>query len=149
MPITRTPIIDDDGSGRTGTIYNNAWKQELYGQIDALAGMVPTAWTPTDGSGAGLTLPPGATYVRIGNVVSIAINIVFPTTANSAPAKISGLPFVAATASGLYTVYGISRVYHIQGNGTSIIVFNPTTGGQFANADLSGSTIAIGGTYQV
>ena len=36
MPITRTAMIDDDGSGTTGTILNNAWKQELYGQIDAL-----------------------------------------------------------------------------------------------------------------
>jgi hypothetical protein len=35
MPITRTAMIDDDGSGTTGTILNNAWKQELYGQIDA------------------------------------------------------------------------------------------------------------------
>jgi len=35
MSITRTPMIDDDGSGTTGTIINNAWKQELYNQIDA------------------------------------------------------------------------------------------------------------------
>ena len=34
MPITRTAMVDDDGSGLTGTILNNAWKQELYGQID-------------------------------------------------------------------------------------------------------------------
>ncbi len=37
MSITRTPIHDDDGTGTTGTILNNAWKQELYNQIDALA----------------------------------------------------------------------------------------------------------------
>jgi hypothetical protein len=38
MPgITRTAMQDDDGSGTTGTILNNAWKQELYGQIDGLA----------------------------------------------------------------------------------------------------------------
>jgi hypothetical protein len=37
MPITRTSMIDDDGSGTTGTIINNAWKQEFYGQIDAFA----------------------------------------------------------------------------------------------------------------
>lgn len=35
MPITRTPIINDDLSGTTGTILDNAWKQELYNQIDA------------------------------------------------------------------------------------------------------------------
>lgn len=35
MAITRTPIIDDDGSGTTGTPLDNVWKQELYNQIDA------------------------------------------------------------------------------------------------------------------
>jgi hypothetical protein len=41
MAITRTPIIDDDGSGTTGTPLDNAWKQELYNQIDAAdAGIV-------------------------------------------------------------------------------------------------------------
>jgi len=41
MPITRTAIQDDDGSGKTGTVIDNAWKQELYNQIDAagLAGL--------------------------------------------------------------------------------------------------------------
>jgi hypothetical protein len=31
-------MIDDSGSGQDGTILNNFWKQELYDQIDALAG---------------------------------------------------------------------------------------------------------------
>ena len=34
--ITRTAITDDDGSNTTGTPFDNAWKQELYDQIDAL-----------------------------------------------------------------------------------------------------------------
>src|SRR5262245_13750788 len=37
MPITRTPIADDDGTGTTGTVIDNAWKQQFYDQIDALA----------------------------------------------------------------------------------------------------------------
>jgi hypothetical protein len=28
-------MVDDDGSGTVGTIINNAWKTELYNQIDA------------------------------------------------------------------------------------------------------------------
>jgi hypothetical protein len=35
MAITRTAMVDDDGSGTTGTIINNAWKTEFYNQIDA------------------------------------------------------------------------------------------------------------------
>jgi len=34
MAITRTPIIDDDGTGTTGTVIDNAWKTEFYNQID-------------------------------------------------------------------------------------------------------------------
>jgi hypothetical protein len=41
MPITRTAMIDDDGSGTTGTILNNAWKQELYNQVDAFVPISP------------------------------------------------------------------------------------------------------------
>src|SRR5262245_30430841 len=33
--IVRTPMVDDDGSGTTGTVINNSWKTELYDQIDA------------------------------------------------------------------------------------------------------------------
>jgi hypothetical protein len=44
MPITRTAMIDDDGSGTTGTILNNAWKQEFYNQIDALPAAGAEAW---------------------------------------------------------------------------------------------------------
>ena len=40
MAITRTAITDDDGTGTTGTILNNAWKQEFYGQIDATFGTI-------------------------------------------------------------------------------------------------------------
>jgi hypothetical protein len=36
MAIVRTVIVDDDGSLTTGTIFNNAWKTELYDQIDAV-----------------------------------------------------------------------------------------------------------------
>jgi hypothetical protein len=38
MAITRTPWIDDDGSGTSGTIINNAEKSLLYDQIDAYVG---------------------------------------------------------------------------------------------------------------
>jgi hypothetical protein len=38
MAITRTPIIDDDGTGTTGTVIDNAWKTELYNQIDGVVG---------------------------------------------------------------------------------------------------------------
>jgi hypothetical protein len=32
--VPRTAMVDDDGSGTTGTIFNNAWKTALYNDID-------------------------------------------------------------------------------------------------------------------
>ena len=36
---------DDDGSGTTGTILNNAWKQELYNQVDG--SLIKICYGPT------------------------------------------------------------------------------------------------------
>ena len=59
MPITRTPIIDDSGSGQDGTVIDNAWKQELYNQIDAFTGgagwQTATPIKITDDAGTVLT----------------------------------------------------------------------------------------------
>ena len=146
MPITRTNMIDDDGTGTTGTIINNAWKQELYNQID---GMAPAlAWTPTDASGAGLSFAVStANYVQVGKLVSITLNMTFATTANGAGAVIGGLPFTALGAAGLYTAYGIARVFHISNGSKNILIFNATTGAQYTNAQLSGTPITIAGIY--
>ena len=43
MAITRTPMVDDDGTGTTGTVINNAWKQQFYDQIDAADAALGTA----------------------------------------------------------------------------------------------------------
>jgi len=40
MAIVRTPIINDDGTCTTGTVWDNAWKTELYNQIDGALGAV-------------------------------------------------------------------------------------------------------------
>jgi len=66
MAITRTAITDDDGTGTTGTVVDNAWKQELYNQIDAADAAVTTAVTPgsrtetSTGNISALTLPSGS-----------------------------------------------------------------------------------------
>jgi hypothetical protein len=38
-------MTDDDGTGTTGTIFNNAWKTQFYDQIDALLTADPTIFT--------------------------------------------------------------------------------------------------------
>ena len=149
MAITRTPMVDDDGSGRTGTIINAAWKTEFYNQIDGVIG-VPVNWVPVDGSGAGLTFSPAsATLMRTGSFVSVTINLVFPANASPAPATIAGLPVAAGSASGFYSTYGIHRIFHISPGSAQIIVFHPTTGAQQTNADLSGAYVTFAGFYHL
>jgi hypothetical protein len=41
VTITRTPWIDDDGTGTTGTVINNAVKTALYNDIDGALAKVP------------------------------------------------------------------------------------------------------------
>lgn len=51
VTITRTPWIDDDGSGTYGTVINNAEKTLLYNQIDtALAQLLPLSGGTLTGS---------------------------------------------------------------------------------------------------
>ena len=89
MAITRTPMVDDDGTGTTGTVINNAWKQQFYDQIDATvaasaigpfvayAGIVWTAspTPPVLGNGS-LT----ARYLRLGNLVLMQLYLTWGST---------------------------------------------------------------------
>jgi hypothetical protein len=63
-------------------------------------------WTPTDGSGAGLSFSVGSgIYVKVGRMVYVQAKIVYPSTASGASATIAGLPFtLAATTDGNYPV---------------------------------------------
>lgn len=69
MAITRTAWTDDDGSGTTGTVINNAEKTTLYGQIDAaIDGADATTRTVAKGGTGATTLT--AHGVVLGNGTS-------------------------------------------------------------------------------
>ena len=69
MAITRTPMVDDDGTGTTGTVINNAWKQELYNQIDA-ALPAATTWTTVPYSASNFSASSGTWTVGAPNVTT-------------------------------------------------------------------------------
>jgi len=83
-------MVDDDGSGTTGTVINNAWKTELYNQIDAaLPGLAPWATAPADntwfgvGAGAGnwsVTVQQYR-YALVGKTLTIAVKVTGQTFA--------------------------------------------------------------------
>ena len=110
MAIVRTPIVDDDGSGTTGTILNNAWKTELYNQIDALhadspwVDFVPTFVTDT---GAAITVTGlYCRYRKVGSnlvVWSLAANpMTLPAATNNIAIKT--LPFVLASLQAIVPI---------------------------------------------
>lgn len=59
MPIVRTAWTDDDGTGTTGTVINNAEKTALYDQIDGALAPLDSVVTMTATSGATFTSTAG------------------------------------------------------------------------------------------
>jgi hypothetical protein len=109
MPITRTPWIDDDGTGTTGTVINNAEKQAIYNQIDALVNGVLvnhpfTAADYTANNGATWTIQ-GVEYryARIADVLFVWIYVTGSTLAGTPSNLFVALPpnvFAKATGTG-------------------------------------------------
>ena len=85
-------------------------------------------WTPTDASGAGLSLTiRQATYVKVGKAVFVYMFVVYPSTANGSTAKIGGLPFSASSLT--------QTNYQLTGRNQ--------TGGTAYNGQVSDSATAI------
>lgn len=95
MAITRSTWIDDDGSGTTGTILNNAELQKIYNAIDSFTGGL---WTPVPFNAANYTASAGIwtvpsaaqvvyTWVRLNQttiLVSFVIGGTLTTSASTA-----------------------------------------------------------------
>lgn len=108
-------------------------------------------WTPTDGSGAGLTFTVSfAKYTRIGRQVSFTASITYPTTASGASAAITGFPFTAIDAVFgriNYTSASTAVVNYLNGNTTTLFLLIP--GVNTTNAQMTGATLNFSGTYFV
>lgn len=95
MAIDRTwwnNLVDDDGSGTKGTVWNKAAIKGLLDAIDGLVGPA-TPWTPVDASGAALTFAAGTmgSYIKIGQLVVATFTVNYPATSSNAIAAVAGL----------------------------------------------------------
>jgi hypothetical protein len=133
--ITRTALVDDDGTGTTGTIINNAWKQQLYDQIDDLL---------SDPLELGSSLAVTGTITATGIVTATAVR--FSSTSSPAQiaantnnwALVSTARFYRVSSDAARDVTGIVA----QTDGAEIAVWN---GGSFAitlKHENAGSTAA-------
>lgn len=120
----------------------------------------PTAWTATDGSGAGITFATNADtrYVKSGKFCVVSFMIQWPTTSDTHTAQINGIPAACTAYSGTFNwvaggtvsmeVGSISSVLGraaMQPGGTSLFLFG--NGNQMTNANMSGGIVRGTITY--
>lgn len=109
-------------------------------------------WTPTDGSGGGLTFAvTSANYTKIGRQVSITLHLAWPVTADTNNVKVNGLPFTSLAYSGLSIGFNNNgaTVNFAVPNGSAFLVAQSTAGVGFTNAQFSNSTFVLAGAYFV
>ena len=111
-------------------------------------------WTPTDESGAGLTLTaPSGSYTKIGDSVFYRGRFEYPVTASTAVAIYGGLPFTvgnSVNARGGYIAFGqqTSAAYAVTTLNTATVQFWTPTGLSIQNAALSTDTFMVAGHYR-
>ena len=113
-------------------------------------------WTPTDGSGAGLsfTVAADARYTKIGRMVQCCAQITYPVTANTAQAQIGGLPFTNAVLTGAgygaFTVFSDhgTLVLWVNGSGANGSVANTLAGVSVTNATISTKSFRLVWSYE-
>ena len=111
-------------------------------------------WTPVDASAAGLSITAtNAKYTKIGNMVYVCAEIVYPSNSDGNRVSIGGMPFTISSSS---TWGGFNRYTTSNANPTIAAESNTTkadayerTGSSFTNAALSGKRFDIVVIYSV
>jgi hypothetical protein len=149
MPITRTPIIDDSGSGTDGTVINNAWKQEFYNQIDAvLVAQTGPPWADIAYSAANFSATGGGTWtVAAGNQTTFiaafdAAHKIVTVQGNFGNTSVAGT--VTALRVTLPTSIGGQAVgLPVRATITPLLYHSGTTKFGLAACDVSGPTARL------
>ncbi len=112
------------------------------------------SWTPTDGSGAGLTFTSvSASYYRIGSLVFIYGTLTYPATADGSQATIAGLPVAVVNQDYAFdpiftTVASLNTVYFVAQKGASTMkAILGSTGAAFTNAGMTTNLVRFSGFY--
>ena len=110
-------------------------------------------FTITDDSGASLALIGGAgIYTKVGRIVSFAVNVTFPATADASSVKLTGIPF-APSAVQVLEHLGNTALDLIYAVDPSVLTITPyITATEFTrptNAQFSGKIMYLSGKYLV
>ena len=112
-------------------------------------------WTPTDGSGASLTL--GATnnrYTKVGRLVVASVRLTFPSTSSTATAQVA-LPFtvdsnaISSVSGGVCTEQNFDSDITLTAsiNDNTRVIFRKRGASGLTNANLSGKILRFTVTY--
>lgn len=124
MAITRTAMVDDDGTGTTGTVLNNAWKQQFYDQIDAADAAFAAAglWTTVAHNAANFTANTGTwtvssstvKYSLIGKTCTVTLTLSNTTIAGSPLLLYVQIPLTIVSDAYGQALAGVSGICTIQ-----------------------------------
>jgi len=120
-----------------GVDFDSAFNRIQWGDLED--------WTPTDGSGASLSLTiNSAKKTKVGKFVLVQFDITYPVTASTANAKISGMPDSCDSAIylSLISIASISLKLRPFLNGTNIEI-KDTVDVAKQNVALSGGRILL------
>jgi hypothetical protein len=126
------------------------------GTSELLADYEEGTWTPTDGSGAGLTFTvAAAAYTKIGRMVYWQAVVIYPVTADASAASIAGLPFTlnvvtnaAGRAGSTITATTVATlIQSLQLETSNTVRFYKAGLVQNTNVELSGAEIYCAGFY--
>ncbi len=153
-PLTANGLTDVDqttqGAGKVLTNTTSGGKAFSY--QTPLSQTVAT-WTPTDLSGASLTLTvTTATYIKTGKLVYVQFDITYPATADTSTAQVS-MPFLGngnnqALAVGFNNSATSIGCLVVNANPQYVVFYRPLSASGATNVLLSGSRIVVSGTYQ-
>ena len=133
-------IIGTSGKGIDFSATPGTGTSELFSDYEE------GTWTPTDGSGAGLSFTGtsgNCFYTKVGNLVTCVFALVYPSTASALAAKIAGLPFTTKSTTNTifggfptYTDSSLSISFLAASNGTNADLYL-NTGSSATNLQLS------------
>jgi hypothetical protein len=113
-----------------------------FGSGTVLSSYEEGTWTPTDVSGAGLSLSGSGEYTKIGNMVKAGFSITYPVTASALQNFVS-LPINSNGGGGFfvtYTTFGSAISGYIDGTNNRFVIVN-FSGTALTNATLSAKRI--------
>ena len=131
MSITRETMTDDDGSGTTGTIWNNTKLQAVYDSVET--SWATNSYTPTWGNTGTANTTTSSTisgvYFKIGKLVYFQINLNWgASTASGNGVWTFTLP-ITATSIGMM--------------GADVIYYDSSSGSLYRGTSVAASTTVI------